>query len=142
MPSTRGRPTGVGLYDLKNSGSSPVKIKSVTLGSPRGLTMTKAWLTPIYFNGAEEVVIGVGWPWPLSLARGSGSQAVRWAWARRKPAVGAIIKPHQDLNLAFGLTRTTARNGYSGGPVVIYSANGNTYSVREQTTLEIAAKSC
>jgi len=142
MPWAQDQPTGVGLYDLKNSGSSPVTVHSVRLGSPRGLTMTNAWLTPIYYNGAEELVIGVGWPWPLSLARGSGSQAVRWAWARRKPAAGAVIKPHQDLNLAFGLTRTRARNAYSGGPVITYSANGNSYTLQEKTTLEIAAKGC
>jgi hypothetical protein len=143
MPSARSQPTTVGLYDLKNSGSSPVKVQSIRLGSPRGLTMTRAWLTPIYNNGGTEVLVGVGWPWPPSLSRGAGSGPVRWAWARRKPAVGAIIKPHQDLNLVFGLTRTAARNGHSGGPVIAYSANSNAYTVREATTLEItAAKSC
>jgi hypothetical protein len=142
MPWARDQPTGVGLYDLKNSGSSPVTLKSVTLGSPHGLTITRAWLTPIYYNAGQELLIGVGWPWPLSLSRGEGSAPVRWAWARRKPAVEAIIKPHQDLNLVFGLTRTTTRNGYSGGPVIAYTANGSTYTVREQTTLEVAAKGC
>lgn len=143
MPQAQGQPTTVGLYDLDNNGSSPVALKSVRLGSPRGLTMTSAWLTPIYHNGAETVLVGVSWPWPPSLSRGSGSAAVRWAWVRRIPAVGAIIKPHQDLNLVFGLTRTIASNGYSGGPVVTYTANGNAYTVREATTLEItASKSC
>jgi hypothetical protein len=88
-------------------------------------------------------LIGVGWPWPLSLARGPLSGPVRWAWARRKPAGGGIIRPNQDLNLAFGLTRTTPGNAHSGGPVITYTANGRSYTVQEQTTLEItAAKSC
>jgi hypothetical protein len=143
MPWAQGHPTGVGLYPLANSGSAPVTLKSVTLGSPHGLTITRAWLTPIDGNaGGGGTLIGVGWPWPLSLARGWGSQAVRWAWARREPAAGAVIKPREDLNLVFGLTRTIARNGYSGGPVITYTANGSTYTVREQTTLEVAAKRC
>jgi hypothetical protein len=143
MPSPQGQPTGVGLYDLRNSGSSPVTLKHVTLASPHGLTMTRAWLTPIYHRAGRSYLVGVGWPWPLSLARGSGSYPVRWAWARRTPAVGAVVKPHQDLNLVFGLIRTTARNAHSGGPVITYTSDGNTYTVREQTTLKItAARSC
>lgn len=142
MPSAQGQPTTVGLYDLRNRGRSPVEVSGITLGSPRGLTMTSAWLTPIYDKAGEALLVGVSWPWPPSLSRGEGSRSVRWAWARRKPAAGAIIKPHQDLNLVFGLTRTTARNGYSDGPVIAYSANGNTYTVREATILEVAAKGC
>jgi hypothetical protein len=53
----------------------------------------------------------------------------------------SVIKPHEDLNLVFGLTRTTARNSYSGGPVITYSTGGTAYTVSEKTTLEVA-KSC
>jgi hypothetical protein len=142
MPWPQGKPTGVGLYDFTNSSTSPVIVKSVRLASPRGLKMSKdAWFVPIYYHDGTYNTVGVGWPWPLSLVR--HYWPVQWAWARRKPAIGFVIKPHVDIDLVFGLTRTEARNAYSGGPVLTYSANGTTYTVRSQTTLQITpARSC
>jgi hypothetical protein len=141
MPWPRDKPTGVGLYDFTNSSSSPVTVHGVSLASARGLKMSKeAWFVPIYHSDGQYDTVGVVWPLPLSRVR--VYWPVRWAWARRKPAVGFVIKPHVDVNLVFGVTRTTARNAYSGGPVVIYSANGKTYTLREQTTLEIPAHDC
>ena len=141
MPQPEGVPTTVGLYDLHNSGSSPVTVHGISLPHDHGLTMTSSWLTPIYHGVGRDLVIGVSWPWPPSRSTGAGAAAVRWAWAPRKPLTGAVIKPHEDLNLVFGLTRTTARNSYSGGPVITYSTGGTAYTVSEKTTLEVA-KSC
>lgn len=128
VPARQGQTITMGIYDLDvESGTSPVTVQSVRLGSPHGLKMTKAWVTPIFAN---TPLIGTAlWPPPASPA-----------WAQRKPAEGAVIKPGQDLNLVFGLTRTTARAGRSDGPVIVYTANGNTYMLAENVSLVVARK--
>jgi len=139
MAFTEGQPVTTGIYDLHNTGSSPVTVTSVTLPDAHGLTMTKAWLVPIgHSPGSGRVggmLVGAGWPYPPSFTK-----LVRSVWAQRRPAVGATIKPGQDLNLVFGLTRTTAKAGKSSGPLIAYTTGGLSYTVAEQTTLEVAAK--
>jgi hypothetical protein len=39
-----------------------------------------------------------------------------------------------------GLIRTAHRTGKSAGPVIVYAANGNSYTVQEQTYLEVAGR--
>ncbi len=137
MPFAEGRPVTVGIFDLTNTGSSPVTIHGVRLGSPRGLTMTEAWLVPIEHFATYVSDVGAGAPFPPN-----DSPSGRWAWAHRRPAVGAVLRKHQDLNLVFGVIRTTARAGRSAGPVIVYSVSGGTYTVQEQTSLVVAAASC
>jgi hypothetical protein len=135
MPWRQGQPVTVGLYDLDNSDTSPVTVKSITLPSAHGLTMTKAWLVPIYHDpkNGNYVVLGVGAAYPPTTAP---------EWRHREPAVGAVIHPHQDLNIVFGLIRTSARNGRSDGPATTYTAGGSTWTVKEQVSLVVAARSC
>jgi hypothetical protein len=137
MAAPRGQPVTTGIYELTNSGTSAVTIQSVTLPNSDGLAATKMWLLPIYHDPKTGNFLnaGAGFPYPPAYSAG-----VRSAWAQRRPAVGATIKSRQDLNLVFGLTRTTAKTGKSGGPAIAYTAGGSSYTVAEQTTLEIAAK--
>jgi hypothetical protein len=127
------QPTTNGLYDMENSGTSPVTVQSISLGSPHGLTMTRAWLVPILFTKSGGfTLIGVGLPYPPTTSE---------EWSERQPAKGAVIGPGQDLNLVFGLIRTTTKDGTSAGPVIVYTANGNSYTLQEQTDL-IVSKNC
>ena len=74
----------------------------------------------------------LGYPYPPT----------RWAeWSRRVAVAGAVIGPHESLNLVFGLTRTTAAAGHTSGPVITYSAGGSTYTLQEQVGLVITAAS-
>jgi hypothetical protein len=94
---------------------------------------TKAWLMPIYHDVKEGNwdVAGVAFPYPPT----------KWPeWSHRQSAIGAVIRPGQDLNLIFGMTRTWARDGWSGGPVVTYAGNGGSYTLQEQTGLVLGAK--
>jgi hypothetical protein len=117
----------MGIYGLGvKSGTSPVTVQRVSLGSPHGLAMTTAWVTPVFAN---TPLIGAVLSWPPAGP----------AWAQRRPAAGAVIKPGQDLNLVFGLTRTTPRSGRSDGPVIVYTADGNTYTLAENTSLIVQA---
>jgi hypothetical protein len=64
---------------------------------------TKAWLMPIYHDVKEGNwdVAGVAFPYPPT----------KWPeWSHRQSAIGAVIRPGQDLNLIFGMTRTWARS--------------------------------
>ncbi len=63
-------------------------------------------------------------------------------WRNRVPAAGATIRPGQDLNLVFGLIRTTAKAGRSDGPLISYTADRNSYTVQEQTGQEIRPRTC
>ena len=136
FPGRQGEPVTLGLYTLQNNGTSAATINSVRLPSDaRGLKMTKAWVVPIYHDpktGNLEL-IGVGWPYPPT------SQPT---WPQRSPAAGAIVKPGQDLNLVFGLIRTTGGNGRSDGPVIVYTVNGSSYTIHEAVSLLLAAARC
>jgi hypothetical protein len=133
-PWREGVPVAMGFYDLENSGTSPVKVQSVSLGSPHGLKITsKAWLMPIYHDIKEGNwhVAGVVFRYPPT----------KWPeWSHREAARGAVMRPGQDLNLIFAMTRTWTRDGRSDGPVVTYLANGGSYTLQERTGLILAAK--
>jgi len=135
MQYPEGKPVSTGIYDLDNSGPSPVTITSITLPSSRRLRMTKAWLAPIGRQGGDYITIGAGYPYPPSF-----SPVARAVWAQRRPLIGAVIKPGKDLNLVFGLTRTGSSAGRSAGPKITYTSGGNTYTVSEQTSLVVAAR--
>ena len=51
-------------------------------------------------------------------------------WPERQAIPGAVIRPHQQLNLFFGITRTAARLVQAGAPVITYTADGNTYTLQ------------
>jgi hypothetical protein len=129
-----GRAVTMGIYPLENSGSSPVTVRSVTLRSARGLRMTKpAWLIPVYHPPGQFDLVGAAYAYP----------PVTWpTWRYHRPADGAVISGHKAANLVFGLIRTTGRSGTSAGPAIIYSSGGNTYVVREQVSLVVAARRC
>jgi hypothetical protein len=135
MAAQQGQPVTTGLYTLTNSGSARATIQSVGLPGARGLAATKMWLVPIYRDPktGNFLDLGAGFPYPPAY-----SAAARWSWAKRRPAVGATIKPGQDLNLVFGLTRTTTKSGRSPGPVITYSAGGPSYIVAMKTSLVVA----
>jgi hypothetical protein len=120
-----GQPVTLGYYDLRNNGTSAVTILSVRLPpGTRRLIMTKAWLVPI-----DHDPIGSGWPWP---------PATQPAWRQRRPAVGAVIRPGQILDLVFGLTRTSGRSGQSGGVVVTYSSGAARYVLGGSVALMVS----
>jgi hypothetical protein len=133
---SRGTPLTTGIYELDNTGTVAAAVQSVTLPDAHGLRMTKAWLVPIWQAGhGGTLEVGAGWAYPPNF-----SKAARYQWARRVPAVGATIKPGHGLNLVFGLIWAGGRAGTSPGPVIAYTAGGSSYTVAEQTTLEVAAK--
>jgi hypothetical protein len=128
VPARQGQTITMGIYELENSGSTPANVQSVSLGSPHGLAITNAWITPIFAN---TPLIGAVLSWPPPAGP---------AWAERKEAEGAVINPGRDMNLVLGLTRTTANTGRSDGPIIVYTAGGTTYTLSENTSLIVAAK--
>ncbi len=129
-----GQPITIGIYALENKGTSPVTVKSVSLPSLRGLKMTRAWVTPIY----HLTLIGAPGAYPPTTGHFAAETGP--PWAKRKPAAGAVIRPGQSLNLVFGLTRTTSHAGYSAGPVIVYTADGTTYTMQENVSLRVTQK--
>jgi hypothetical protein len=131
-----GSPVTMGLYVLQNTGTATATVQGVSLPSDaHGLKMTSAWIVPIYHdpkNGNYETV-GVGWDYPPPVT--SNPQ-----WKQRRPAVGGTVKPGQELNLVFGLIRTGARNGTSGGPVVTYSAGGSSHTMQMAVRMIVSPK--
>jgi hypothetical protein len=133
VPGPLGHTLTMGIFDLHNKGASPVTVTSVRLPSAHGMTITKSWLIPIFRKPGQDDLVGEQASYPPAT----------WPeWAKRQPIPGAVIRPGQDLNLVFGVTRTTARSGHSAGPVVAYTAGGSTYTVQEQTSLVMVANNC
>lgn len=132
MENQAGQPVTAGIYDLTNSGQSPVTIQHVTLPALHGMTVTKSWLVPIYHDpkNGNWVDVGAGAPYPPTTSP---------TWPQRKPAIGGVIRPRQDLTIVFGLTRASAQVGRSSGPTITYTASGSTYTVSEKTSLIVAA---
>lgn len=130
VPFALGHPVADGHALLDNMSTSPVTVTSVKLISAHGLAMTAAWLIPLYKppHGSLSYVGDAVYPdtkWPT--------------WRLRQRIPGAVIKPHQTLNLVVGLTRTAARVGLTAGPVITYTAGGNTYTLQEQFAFAITA---
>jgi len=119
----------VGFWLLDNTGTAPVMVSSVKLPS-HGLAMTKAWLVPQYKSHNTTDYLGeqVSYP-PVSYR----------TWPERQPIPGAVIKPGQELNLIFGVTRTGSKDGTTDGPVIIYTAGGNTYTLQEHFGIVLIA---
>jgi hypothetical protein len=125
-----GKPVDMGLFDLKNQGTAPVTVRSVSLPDARGMAMTAAWLVPANASGPQ---LGVGQPYP---------PVTYPLWADRVPAVGAVIRPGQDLQLVFGVLRTTAADGRSDQPMIVYTAGRAAYTLREQGSLALSHTKC
>jgi hypothetical protein len=119
----------MGLFDLVNQSKDPVTVQSVSLPAAHGMAMTEAWLV----QRDAGPGLGVGLSYPPVTSR---------LWAHRVPASGAVIEPGEDLNLAFGIFRTTAADGSSAGPMVVYRAGRTTYTLRENLSLALAGTKC
>lgn len=133
IPEPVGFQVSDGFFLLTNTGSSPVTVTSVKVTSLHGLAITRAWLMPLY-KPPHGVPSGIGdefYP-PTHSPE----------WPNRQAVPGAVIKPHQALNLFFGLARTTAETGRAGGPTITYTVGGNSYTLQEAWGFVIAAKSC
>jgi hypothetical protein len=126
-PIAYAHPLTMGITVLKNSGSAPATITSVTLANPHDLTMLKPFVTP--WDGP---LLGVR-PYPPT---GPDTQS----WALRKPAVGSAIAPHGAKALVFGVLPTGHSTGRSRGAKVEYSAGGNSYTYQDRTSFEVRVK--
>ena len=125
-----GTPVSMVMIDLDNNGAIPVTVRSVSLPNAHGMAMTEAWLVPLHAHSAQ---LGVGGPWP---------PVTDSLWPAREPAVGGVIRSGQVLELAFGVLRTTAADGSSDGPTVVYTAGRTTYTLREGLALAVARTKC
>ena len=125
-----GKPVLMAEWDLDNQGTAPVTVRSVSLPDAHGMAMTQAWLVPLNTDGPQ---LGVGQPYP---------PVTYPLWADRVPAVGAVIRPGQDLQLVFGVLRTTAADGRSDQPMIVYTAGRATYTLHEQGSLAVARTKC
>jgi hypothetical protein len=125
-----GKPVLMGEFELRNQGTTPVTVRGVSLPDAHGMAMTEAWLVPVSTSGPQ---LGVGLSWP---------PVTYPLWPDRVPAVGAVIRPGQDLQLAFGVLRTTAANGSSDQPMIVYTAGRAIYTLREQGSLAVARTEC
>jgi hypothetical protein len=125
IPGTQGRTVTMGFFEVHNHGSSTVKLTGITLPKVHGMVMTKTWLTPILVTPGHDELIGLAYPYPPHSVE----------WPKRVPAIGAVLKPGQDLNLVFGLTMTSPHNASSDPPQITYTAGGNGYTVNYGTTI-------
>jgi hypothetical protein len=115
---------------LYNTGTTPVTVIRVKLASPHGVTMTKAWLMPLYKPPHGS----------LSYAGVQSYPPTSWPeWPNRQPIPAAVIKPGQYLNLVFGLTRTTAGPGRTDGAVITYTANRISYTLQVLFGIDLIA---
>ena len=129
MEAQVGKPVLMALFDLDNQGTAAVTVQSVSLPYAHGMAMTEAWLLPIG-SGPQ---LGVGSPYP---------PVTFPLWADRVSASGAVIRPGQHLSLVFGVLRTTAADGRSDGPKIVYTDGHTTYVLHEKVSLAVSRTKC
>lgn len=125
-----GKPVLMGMWDLDNQGAAPVTVRAVSLPDAHGMAMTEAWVEPVNTTG-PQLGMGLAYPpvtYPL--------------WGRRVPAAGAVIPPGQDLQLVFGVRRTTAADGSSAAPMIVYTVRRSTYTLRMEGFMRAAVTKC
>ena len=101
-----------------------------------GIRKTEAWLVPnSYDPGTHVHSQGVAWgfPWPVTVS-------IVPTWNKRRPAIGAVIRPGETMNVDLGLTRTSAKTARLGGAVIVCTADGSTYTQQENVSIELADK--
>jgi hypothetical protein len=125
-----GKPVLMGLWLLDNQGTTPVTVRGVSLPDAHGMAMTQAWVEPLSTTGPQ---IGVGLAYP---------PVTYPLWAHRVPAAGAVIPPGQDRQLVFGVLRTTAADGSSAAPLIVYTASHSSYTLRMEGSMAVAATRC
>jgi len=133
LPDQPGKFVSAG-WTLTNHGSSVATIHNVHLPGAHDIRTTKAWLVPNFIDpktGANAVGVAWGFPWPVTVK-------IIPSWNKRQPAIGAVIRPGEMTSIDFGVTRTSAKTARSGGPVIVYTADGNAYTQQENVSLELA----
>jgi hypothetical protein len=124
VPATAGLRRTMGIFVLPDGGKSSVTVTSVTLTGDRGLKMGEPWLVPLTDDGHDAIGTAV---WP------PGGPA----WAARKPADGAVIRPGQQLNLVFSLWHPAGKSG-TASVTVDYKSAGTSYALTEGFTVQVA----
>jgi hypothetical protein len=107
-----------GWDELQNKGNSPATITKVELTGAHGVTLTKARVAPIIRHGSGTVLVGV-------MPGGPDSRDGMTAVAKSQPAVGAVIKPGQTLNLLLWLQ--VPNGGRIGPPQVTYTDDAGSH---------------
>jgi hypothetical protein len=125
-----GKPVSMAGWELDNQGTAPVTVRAVSLPDAHGMAMTAAWVEPLNTTGPQ---IGVGLAYP---------PATYPLWSHRVPAAGAVIRPGQDLQLVFGVLRTTAADGSSAAPMIVYTVRRSTYTLRMKGSIATAVTKC
>jgi len=121
----------MGTADLHNTAQDPVTVAGVRLPGLHNLAVAGAWVMPIFHDpkNGNWVLVGDGFPYPPT----------RWpTWPQRRSAIGAVIRPGQDLNLVIGLTRTSARNGRASGPLVDYVSDRQSFTLTYHINLIVS----
>lgn len=131
VPGKIGHAVTIGEYDLHNTSKTLVTIVSITLPGVHRLTVTKPYLAPVYHDpkNGDWDLIGAGGPWPPT---------TQPTWPEHRLAVGAVIRPGQDMNLVYGLARTSGREGYTGAAIVTYTAGRWTYVLYESLDMMVS----
>jgi hypothetical protein len=107
-----------GSNDLQNAGTDPVVITKVELVHAEGFTLSSARLGPIGHQGKHGTLI-------MGVQPGGAEPAFQWMVDESVPALGAVIRPGQDVNLLLFL-HAPHSNGSMMPPRVTYLENGNT----------------
>jgi hypothetical protein len=113
---------------LINKGVAPVTIDSVDLASPNNLDLTEALLVPI--EGTTLIGVGHGAPNPKDMDDGV-------VWAKRVPAVGAIVSPNGEVGNLLAVLKTKDSSGSSVGLRVTYHDSNAQYVYQSATRLRL-----
>jgi hypothetical protein len=126
------------LNSVVNSGSSAVRLTSVTLGAVEGLRLVGAAVLPLRSTGG--IGAAIGWP-----PKGYGA-----AWSQRIAIPGGVIPPKARMNslgffayqLIIGVTTTGKRRGQASGVYLNYSDGSGAWTISAPSFTVQVARRC
>ena len=130
-PVAKGQVLSDGFDPLMNSGPAPVTIQAVSLADAHQLVLISADVIPI--TGSFLYGVHAGFPPAPKLDPGV-------LWAKRQPAVGAVIlqSSHNHIANLLLVVKPTASTGTAAGVMFVYRAAGQAYQFRSQVKLIVA----
>lgn len=133
MPTKPGSSVTYGMEVLKNTGTDPVQLESVSLVDAQATHVQKAFVVPI--DGGSLVGDWGSWPPPRAATTTTGVR-----WAERKPLAGMMLPQHQRRDYNLVLHAATDKQGMPrfSAVRVVYTADGTRYA--EESSTEVLLK--
>lgn len=134
LPAPTARDFAYGFNILRNHGTAPITITSITLNAPARIRLLDAFIAPI----SHDTTFNTDVPWPVQVAK--VDPKARSDWEHRVEAIGgdrlASRLPNTTWNLVLHLKSTAARASFRSF-TIDYRREGQEYTTTALVALAL-----